>query len=75
MQRVTPDIVDVFVPVEESLRNSFLLALLQCVGEGIPGWGFTCLLVKQAGLALPESPSTPPENWKATCVITVHLFA
>ena len=71
MQRVTPDIFVAFVPVEESLQNSFLLALLQCVGEGILGWGFTCLLVNQAGLALLDSQITSPENWSASCVITL----
>ena len=75
MQWVTPGIRDAFGPVEEALRKTFLLDLLQGLGEGEPGRGFTCLPVKQAGLSLPDPKKTPPENWTASCVIIVHLVA
>ena len=62
VQRVTPGIRDSFRPVEEALRETFFLALLQGLGEGAPGRGVTRLPVKQAGLALPDPENTAPEN-------------
>ena len=46
VQQVTPDIGDSFVPVEQGLRDAFITALLQVLGEGTPGRGFTHLDVK-----------------------------
>ena len=37
--------------------------------------GFTLLPEKQAGLALIYLNNIAPENWTASCVITVHLSA
>ena len=48
-------------------------ALFQGIGEGILGWGVPHLLVKQAGLALPNPTMTAPENWTASCVTTGYL--
>ena len=41
MQRVTPGIRDAFVPVEEVMWETFLLALFQGLGEGAPCKGVT----------------------------------
>ena len=49
--------------------------LFQGLGEGAPGRGATCLSVKQAGLDLPESMLTSPENWAVSCFITGQLVA
>ena len=62
MPRVTPDIGDAFIPVEEALRETFLPDLFQGLGEGVSGRGFTCLTVKQLGLALLDPTQTAPEN-------------
>ena len=75
MQWVTPGIGDAFVPVEKALRETFVPALLEGLGDGVPEIGFTCLPVKQAELALPDPTQTAPENWTASCVITGHIFA
>ena len=75
MPRVTPDIGDAFSPVEEALRETFLPDLFQGLGEGVSGRGFTCLIVKQLGLALLDPTQTAPENWTESCVITGHLVA
>ena len=50
-------------------------ALFEGVGAGILGRRFTCLPVKYVGLALSDPTLTPPNNWTASCVITVHLVA
>ena len=73
MQQVTPGIRDAFVPVEESMRETFLLSLFQGLVEGAPGRGFTRLPVKQARLALPYPTMTDPEKWTASSVVTGHL--
>ena len=75
MQRVTLCIGDAFVPVEKSLWETFSPALFQVLGEGALGRGVTCLPLKQAVLVLPDPTNTAPENWTASCVITVHLVA
>ena len=75
VQRVIPDIEDAFGPVETSLRDAFLPALFQGVGELTLGRGVTRLRVKQAGLDIPDPTKTAPENWMTSCVITGHLVA
>ena len=75
MQRVTPGIVDAFGPAEKPLRETFVPALFEGLGEVAPEQGVTRLPVKQAGLALPDPTQTAPENWTASCVITGHLVA
>ena len=46
VQRVTPDIEDAFGPVGKALRDTFVPALFQWVGEGTLDRGVTCLPVK-----------------------------
>ena len=75
MQRVTPGIGDAFGPVEKALRETFVPELFEGLGDGVPERGVTRLTVKQAGLALPDSTQTAPENWTASYVITGHLVA
>ena len=75
MQRVTPGVGDVFGPVDEALKDIFVPALYEVLREGVPDRGITRLPVKQAGLALPDPTQTAPENWTASCVVTVHLVA
>ena len=75
MQPVTPDIGDAFGPVEMALRETFIPDLLKGVGEGNAGRGATCMPVKQAGLSLPYTTKTDPENWMVSCVITGNLVA
>ena len=70
MQRFTPDIGDAFGPVEQALREAFIPALFQGLGEGTTGRGVTRLSMKQTVLALPDPIKTAPENWTASCVIT-----
>ena len=61
--------------VEKALRETFLPALFEVLGEQAPELGFTHLPVKQAVLALPYPILKSPENWTAYCVITGHLVA
>ena len=73
MQRVTPGVRDSFGPVEDALKETFVLALFQGLREEVPKRGVTRLPVKQVGLALPDPSQTDPENWTASYVITGHL--
>ena len=75
MQRVTPGIGNAFRPVKKPLRETFLPAHFEGLGEGKPERGVTHLPVKQTVLALPDSTLMAPENWTASCVITGHLIA
>ena len=75
MQQVTPGIGDAFGPVEEEIATAFFPELFKEVGDGAPGKAITCLPVKQVGLALPDPKRTAPDNWQASCVITVHLVS
>ena len=75
MQRVTPGVGEALGPVEEALREIFVPALFEGLREGVPEREHTRLLVKQAGLALPDPIQTAPENWTASCLITGYLVA
>ena len=75
MQRVTPGVGDAFGPVETALKESFVPAMFEGLGKGVPERGVTRLPVKLAGLALPDPSQIAPENWTASCVITGHLVA
>ena len=75
VQWVTPGVGDAFRPVETALKETFVPALFEGLGKGIPDRGVTSLPAKQAGLALPEPSQTSPENWTEYCVITGHLVA
>ena len=68
-------ISNAFGPVEKAMRETFVPALFEGLGGGVPERGVTRLPVKQAGLALPDPYQTAPENWTAPCVITVHLVS
>ena len=75
MQQMTPGIGNAFGPVEKELRETFVSAIFEGLGDGVPERGFTRLPVKQAGLALPSPSQTAPENWTESCVITGHPVA
>ena len=75
MQRVTPGVRDSFGPVEDALKETFVLVLFKGLREGVPERGVTCLPVKQAGLALPDPSQTAPENCTTSCVVTGHLVS
>ena len=64
-----------FGQVKEALQEVFLLTFFRGLTEGLPTRANTRLLVKQAGLAIPDRVQTAPENWMASCVITGHLAA
>ena len=61
--------------MEKALRETFVPALFEGLGDGVPERGVTRLLVKQTGLALPEPSQTAPDKWTASCIITGHLVA
>ena len=75
MRRVTPGVGDAFIPVETVLKDTFVFALFEGLGEGIPEQGVTLLPVKQAGLALLYPSQTAPEKCTASCVIKGYLVA
>ena len=75
VQWITLGIGDAFGPVEKALRETLVPDLFEGLGDGVPERGVTRLTVKQAGLALPDSTQTAPENWTASYVITGHLVA
>ena len=75
MQRVNLGIGDAFVPVEKSIWETFVPALFEGLGEGVPEQGITRLPVKQAGLALPDPTVMDLENWAVSCVNTGNLVA
>ena len=75
MQRVTLGIGDAFRPVEMALKETFVPALFEGLGDSVPERGVTRLPVRQAGLALPDLSQTAPENWTASCFITGHLIS
>ena len=75
VQQVTAGIGDAFGRVKKALREAFLLALFDGIGEGAPERGVTCLPKKQAGLALPYQTLTAPGKCLTSCVITGHLVA
>ena len=62
MQRVSSNIGDTFVPVEQALRDAFIVALFQGLVYGTQGRGVPRLHMKQAGLALLDPKKTAPEN-------------
>ena len=72
---MTPGVGDAFRPVETALKKTFVPALFEGLGEGVPEQGVTHLPIKQEGLALPDPSHTAPENWTASCVITGNLVA
>ena len=75
VQWFIPNIGDAFSLVEQALRDAFISALFQGLGEGTLGKGVTRVPVKQADLALPDPTKTSPENLMVFCVITIHLVA
>ena len=75
VQRVTLGIGNAFGPKEMAMKETFVPALFEGLGEGAPERGITCLPVKQAVLAIPDPTLTSLENSTASCVITGHLVA
>ena len=75
MQRVTTDIRYAFLPVEQATSKYFIPALFQGLGKVTPGRGVTHLIMKQAGLDLPNLKYTAPEKWSESCVITGNIVA
>ena len=73
LQRVTPGVCDAFGLVHKALMETFLPDLFYGLVQGAPERGVPHLAVKQAGLAITDLTLTAPENWTASCVITVHL--
>ena len=72
VQWVALGIGDAFGLLEKALWEIFAPALFEVLGEGSPERGFSCLPVKQAGLALSDPTQTAPKNLTAG-VITGHL--
>ena len=66
VQRVTPYIWMAFQAVDNELLVSFLLDLFQGSTSQIPERSITVLLVKQAGIILPEPTCTAGANWTAS---------
>ena len=60
MQRVTPGIGNAFGPAEKALQETFVPDFFEGLDEGTPKRGVTRLLVKQAGLALPDPSQMAP---------------
>ena len=73
VQHVTLDIGMSFHVVEDALWGVFLAYLFQGGMTHIPGRSITVVLVKQAGIALPNPTRTVGGNWTVSCVITGHL--
>ena len=57
-----PGVGGAFRPVETALQETFMPALFEGLGKGVPERGVTHLPVKQVGLALPNPSQTAPEN-------------
>ena len=75
VQHITPDIGTTFHPVEDKLRNTFLLDLFKGETYQIPGRVVTSLPVKQDGIALPDPTQSLRTIWTASYAITGHLVA
>ena len=65
VQRVTLGVGYAFSPVEEALREIFVTALYEGLGEGVSKREITRLSVKQVVLSLSDPTQTAPENWTA----------
>ena len=75
VQRINPGIGEAFDPVDKALQETFLPELFEELREETPKLGVTRLIVKQAGLDLPDPTLTSPENWTASFVVTGHRIA
>ena len=73
VQRVTSNIGTEFQPIEDALRNNFLLYIFKGATYQIPRRAVTGMPVNQDGLSLPYPTETVRANWTASCVITGHL--
>ena len=73
VQRVTLDIRDAFGPVEQALRDAFIPALLQGLGEGTPGRGSHPPARETGGPGPPVPKKMATDNCTASCVITGYL--
>ena len=61
--------------MEYTPQDSFLKYFFQGLGGVITWQGVTRLLVKQAGLVLPDPTKMDPDNWKVSYLITAQLVA
>ena len=75
MYRVTLYIGPEFHPVEDEIRDGFLLSLFKGATYQILGREVTGFPVNQAEIALIDPTQTAGDNWTASCVITGHLVA
>ena len=62
-----------FQPIEDALRNDFLLYLFKGATYQIPGRAVTGMPVNQAGMSLPYPTETFRSKLTASCFITGHL--
>ena len=74
MKCITPDIGEVFHPVEDTLHEAFLPYLFRGGTSQIHGRVVTGMLVKKYGITLPESTKISRSILMAYCDITVHLI-
>ena len=75
MYRVTLYIGPEFHPVEDEIRDGFLLSLFKGGTYQILGKEVTGFPVNHAEIALIDPTQTTGDNWTASCVITGHLVA
>ena len=75
MHSITSGIGTEFHPVEDALRNVFLLSLFKGATSQITGRELTGMPSKQTGIALSDPTQTAGANWMVSCVITGHLVA
>ena len=75
VQCITPDTGSAFQPVEDEIRDAFLLALFREAIYQIPGKAVTGLPVNQDRISLPDPTYISRYNWTASYVITGHLVA
>ena len=64
-----------FWPVENYLREDFLLSLFLGVEENFPNRTIMLLPVKYTGIVIPDPNLTAQVNWITLCMITRHLVA
>ena len=62
MQQVTPGISNAVSLVKKALRETFVPALREGLGDGVPERGFTRLPIKHVEWALPDPSQTALKN-------------
>jgi hypothetical protein len=75
LQRVVPDIDDLFKPLEDMITSSFLPALFGASQDSCSDLRtLLALPVKLAGLAVPNPVSTCASNYQNSTVMLSHLL-